>query len=252
MENSRCGLNSSMEDRINPIHTSLGSTHQKDKELLSQLSPLSLSKLVKLLPSGYAITPLHMSSVESLSLWCGGANPQRLPYLKWEKNGDPGLDLGRLLVHVFMYPHYFVTKTLGTVVEKIQGTKGEMQKYGYQMTRDGKSLLLRAYERALKSGRIINHCKFSLEQAKQYIYCDDGRVEPAELVEATVSERKLHGDRVIADALTVEDEDVSDAKQTKVVTPFNSWGGRFDSWKRKKKNKKRNSWSKRYDYTKRV
>jgi len=199
-------------------------------------------------------TPPHEFSriVIALALWVGGANPQRLPFLKWEKNGDPGLDLGRLLVHVFMYPHYFVTKTLGTVVEKIQGTKGEMQKYGYQMTHDSKSLLLRAYERALKSGRIINHCKFSLEQAKQYIYCDDGRIEPAELVEATVAERKLHGDRVIADALTVEDEDVSDAKQVKVATPFNSWGGRFDSWKKKKKNKKKNSWSKHYDYTKRV
>jgi len=59
-------------------------------------------------------------------------------------------------------------------------------------------------------------------------------------------------DRVIADALTTEDDEVSDAKQVKVVTPFNSWGGRFDSWKKKKKRKNKNSWSKRYDYTKRV
>ena len=181
----------------------------------------------------------------------GGQNPQRLPYLKWEKNG-PGWDLGRLLVQTYMYPYYYVTKTLGAVVEKTQGSRGEMQKYGYQMTREGKELLLRAYERALKSGRIINHCKFGLEQAKQYVYYENGGVGPAEMVEATESEKKLHGDHVIADALTVEDDEVSNAKQTKVATPFNSWGGRFDSWKKRKKNKKRHSWSKRYDYTKRV
>ena len=197
-------------------------------------------------------TPVHEFSriIVALSLWCGGANPQRLPYLKWEKNGDPGWDLGRLLVHTFCYPHYYITKTLGAVIEKTKGAKGEMQKYGYQMTREGKSLLLRAYERALKIGKITNHCKFSLEQAKQYIHTKDGGIEPAELVEATTSEKKLHGDRVIADALTVEDEEVSEPKSEKSVTPYNCWSARYDGWKRKKKRKKR-GWNQAYDYTKR-
>ncbi|MHA2313659.1 MAG: hypothetical protein ACXADF_19470 [Candidatus Thorarchaeota archaeon] len=197
-------------------------------------------------------TPPHEFSrvIVALALWCGGANPQRLPFLKWEKNGDPGWDLGRLLVQVYLYPHYHITKTLGAVVEKVQGTKGEMQKYGYQMTREGKSLLLRAYERALKSGKIINHCKFSLDQAKQYVHTKDGGIEPAELVEATTAEKKLHGDRVIADALTVEDEEVSNPRKTKMTTPARSWGGRKDAWDKKRKTKK-NSWQRPYDFTKR-
>jgi len=196
-------------------------------------------------------TPPHEFSrvIVALSLWCGGANPQRLPFLKWEKNG-PGWDLGRLLVQVYSYPFYHITKTLGAVVEKVQGSKGEMQKYGYQMSREGKELLLRAYERALKTGRIINHSKFALDQAKQYIYYQDGGVGPADLVEATSSEKKLHGDHVIADALTTEDEEVSEPKSQKPVTPFNSWGGRFDAWKAKKKRKK-SRWQKPYNYNKR-
>lgn len=181
-------------------------------------------------------TPPHEFSrvIVALALWVGGANPQRIPYLKWEKNG-PGWDLGRLLVHIFQYPHYYITKTLGVVVEKVQGT----QKYGYQMTHDGKELLLRAYERALKTGRITNHSEFALNQAKQYIYNEDGSVGPADLVEATTSEKKLHGDHVIADALTVEDEDVSEPKLKKPPTPYNSWGGRYDAWKSKKRKAKR-------------
>jgi hypothetical protein len=198
-------------------------------------------------------TPPHEFSrvIVALSLWCGGANPQRLPYLKWEKNGDPGWELGRLLVQIFNYPHYYIGKTLGAVVEKVQGTKGAMQKYGYQMTHEGKSLLLRAYERALKTGKITNHCKPSLEQAKQYIYTKDGRIEPAELVEATTAERKLHGDKVIADALTVEDEEVSEARVEKPATPYNCWGARFDNWKKKKKRAKKSSWRKRGSYSRR-
>ena len=181
-------------------------------------------------------TPVHEFArvIVALALWVGGANPQRLPYLKWEKNG-PGWNLGRLLVQSFAYPHYYVTKTLGAVVEKIHGTKGEMQKYGYHMSREGKELLLRAYERALKIGSITNHCEFSLEQATKYVYYKDGGVGPADLVESTTSEKGLHGDRVIADALTVEDDEVSEPKNKKPPTPFNSWGGRFDAWRKEKK-----------------
>ena len=195
-------------------------------------------------------TPHEFSRIiVALSLWCGGANPQRLPYLKWEKNG-PGWEVGRLLVQTFCYPHYYVTKTLGAVVEKTQGTKGEMQKYGYHTSREGKDLLLRAYERALKTGKITNHCKASLEQAKQYIHYKDGGIGPAELVEATISEKKLHGDKVIADALTTEDEEVSDPKPKRPATPHNCWGARYDGWKKKKK-KKKHGWNQVYDYTKR-
>ncbi|NIM82585.1 MAG: hypothetical protein GTO20_27690, partial [Candidatus Aminicenantes bacterium] len=90
----------------------------------------------------------------ALALWCGGANPQRLPYLKWENNG-PGWDLGRLLVQTFKYPYYYCSETIGKVGNK------KTDKYGYHISRESKELLLRAYERALLQGKIINHDKQS-------------------------------------------------------------------------------------------
>lgn len=195
-------------------------------------------------------TPPHEFSrvIVALALWVGGANPQRIPFLKWEKNG-PGWDLGRLLVEIYNYPHYYCTKTIGTVVEKTTG-KGALQKYGYHATREGKELLLRAYERALKGCKIINHDKEGLEQAKLYIYNQDGSVGPAELVGATAAEKKQHGDIVIADALTTEDSEVSDPKQEEMKIPPNSFAGRKKVYMQKRRRAKQRSrgWRKAYDY----
>ncbi len=196
-------------------------------------------------------TPPHEFSriIVALALWVGGANPQRLPYLKWEKNG-PGWDLGRLLVQVFCYPHYYITKTTGTVIEKVSSNSASGQKYGYHMTREGKEILLREYERALKTGKIHNHDEDALKQAKTYIYNQDGSVGPATLVGATSAEMKQHGDKVIADALTVEDEDVSSPKAKKFIVPAGCFADRCNKYKKKRKRdkKNRNGWKKSYNF----
>jgi len=176
--------------------------------------------------------------VVALALWVGGANPQRLPFLKWEMNG-PGWDLGRLLVHTFCYPFYYRSETVGTV-----GVK-KTDKYGYHMSRESKALLLRAYERALLQGKIINHDKKGLEQAKTYIHYPEGGVGPADLVKAKQSDRKLHGDIVIADALTTEDKEVNEPKKAKIQAPYRSWDWRFNRYKNRNKSK---GWRKKFSF----
>lgn len=176
--------------------------------------------------------------IVALALWCGGSAPQRLPYLKWENNG-PGWDLGKILVQTYKYPFYYRSKTVGTVTEKTS------DKYGYQMSRPSKELLLRAYERALLQGRIINHDKRGLEQAKYYIYYPGGGVGPAEMQDKKLAEQLLHGDIVIADALTTEDREVAEPKKKTPQAPFHSFGYRYKQWKRGSKPK---GWQRKYSF----
>lgn len=187
-------------------------------------------------------TPVHEFArvVIALALWVGGAYPQRLPFLKWEKNG-PGLELGRLLVKVFKYPSFYRSEQVGTVGEK------KTDKYGWHSNRERKQLLLRAYERALFTGKIINHDKRGIEQAKFYIYYPGGGVGPAELQDKNQAEMLLHGDIVMADALTTDDKEVSQPKPIFPSAPHRSWGYRYEQWKASKlKNK---GWRRRFDFT---
>jgi len=177
--------------------------------------------------------------IVALALWCGGANPQRLPFLRWENNG-PGWDLGRLLVHDFKYPYYYCSEITGKV-----GTK-KTDRYGFHISRESKELLLRAYERALLQGKITNHDKQSLEQAKYYIYMPSGAVGPADLTDKKQAEKLLHGDRVMADALTVEDKEVMQPKKPKINAPYQSFGWRYNKWRRSKQQQK--GWRKKFSF----
>lgn len=176
--------------------------------------------------------------IVALALWCGGCNPQRLPFLKWESNG-PGWDLGKLLVKDFQYPFYYCSESVGTVTDK------SSDKYGFQTNRTSKELLLREYERALLQGKIINHDARGLEQAKYYIYYPSGGVGPAELQDKKQADMLLHGDIVMADALTADDKNVARAKEAKVNAPFRSWGSRFEAWK---KSQKQSGWQRKYSF----
>lgn len=177
--------------------------------------------------------------ITALALWCGGSNPQRLPYLKWENNG-PGWDLGRLLVKEFHYPFYYVSETIGKVTDKKRG------KYGFHVSRESKELLLRAYERALMQGKIINHDKRGLEQAKYYIYHPSGAVGPADLTDKTAAEKLLHGDIVMADALTVEDKEVAKPRGQQKMAPYRSFGWRYEQ--KMKSRQKSKGWRQKFSF----
>jgi len=141
--------------------------------------------------------PYEMARIAiAMALWVGGRMPHHRPLLVWEKNG-PGRDFGRQIVVIFRYPRYYRDVKVGESFE-VAG-----KKYGWQSTREAKKLLLANYRRALAHGGIINHCKFGLLEARQYVYYDDGGIGPAELIEENTSAKETHGDIVIADALTL-------------------------------------------------
>jgi len=51
--------------------------------------------------------PYEMARIAmALALWIGGR--KKLPFLKWDMNGDPGYDFGKIVVKQFHYPYYTV------------------------------------------------------------------------------------------------------------------------------------------------
>lgn len=169
--------------------------------------------------------------IVALAIWCGGRKPRGLPFLKWEMNG-PGWDVSKLLVHEFLYPYYYRLKKSGQTVEKPGKT------YGWHSSRDRKFELLQAYDRALAHGGYINRSEYALDQAKLYIHYAGGGIGPAYLVEESDSTRKAHGDAVMADALTIDDSEIPEAKHEKPKCPVNSCGYRRAQAMAKKKRKK--------------
>lgn len=157
--------------------------------------------------------PYEMARVvAALCLWVGGCQPRRLPFLKWEMNG-PGWDFGRVMVRTYSYPYYYRQTIAGQIVDK------ETLKYGWHSSREAKKLLLDTLERKYAHGGYINHSLLALEECKSYIYYPDGGIGPAGLFEESPSARKLHGDKVIADALTQEDDNVPVSRPEKMPLP---------------------------------
>lgn len=143
--------------------------------------------------------PYEMAKiVAALCLWVGGR--KKLPFQKWEMNG-PGWDFGRVTVKTYHYPYYYRLRKPGDRKEKLQ------KKYGWHSSQNAKNILLDNYDRALARGKYINHSKWAMEEAMNYVYYSDGGCGPAELIEENASAKKTHGDCVIADALTIDDSD---------------------------------------------
>ena len=183
--------------------------------------------------------------VTAAALWIGGANPWRLPYLIWESNGDPGIDFGKIIVGKFKYPYIYMEKTSGRLVDK------RTDHYGFHSSREKKGELLALYRRCLAHGGIINHCAISLDEAMNYVYYSSGGIGPVCLTEESSEARKTHGDRVIADALTLlASDEIPKLKHMGPKAPRNSTGYRRDRAIRKKKREKQTSFGsrKRFDF----
>lgn len=175
--------------------------------------------------------------VMPIAIWFGGRGRCNLPFLIWEKNG-PGLDFGKRVVKMFRYPRYYKTVPVGKVFDK------NTDKYGWQSTTESKEELLTEYDHALMYGDIINHSKPALDEARQYIRFGEGRIGPACLMEEDKSARKTHGDRVIADALTLL-RNKKPRNKIQLEMPQGSHGYRREMRKKPKHNKHK-SW--RHDY----
>lgn len=156
----------------------------------------------------------------AVALWFGGAKPFRLPFLKWENNG-PGWDTGDILVKKCFYPYYYRSEQYGKVTNK------KTQQFGFQMSRQSKFMLLSAYDKALTYGPYANRSKIALEEASTYVHLPSGGYGPAFMMQESASAKQTHGDRVIADALTIDDKELPKIKTTKRTPPRNSAGHRF-------------------------
>ncbi len=184
--------------------------------------------------------------VVALAVWCGGRKPRKLPFLKWEMNG-PGWDFGKIIVREFYYPYFYKKIKSGRVVDK------KTMNYGWHSNTDSKFELLSLYDRMLAHGGYINHSKKGLEQMKLYIHYAGGGIGPAYLVEESASARKLHGDIVIADALTLDDKELPKVRHGDVKSPFNSCGYRKDIiLKKKKALKDLKHWRKSFNFTRSI
>lgn len=180
--------------------------------------------------------------VIATALWCGGANPRRLPFLKWEENG-PGWDLGRCIVKIFHYPYYYTPEKPGMIGS---GIPKKQRKYGWHNSRQTKMELLDLYNRKLAHGGYVNPDKKALEQCKLYIHYPGGGLGPAEMVFESASARLLHGDIVMADALTLEDDRIPAVRHKGLLAPKGSFAWRKEQ-KIKKKTKKK-SWRKQFSF----
>jgi hypothetical protein len=173
----------------------------------------------------------------ALAIWCGGRKPIGLPFFKWEMNG-PGWDFGKIVVKEFHYPHYYRQEVVNTITTK------RTKKYGWHSSQDAKKALLWALDRAYAHGGYINHSIESLDEALFYIEYTDGGCGPASFVEESKSARKTHGDRVIADALTIEDGKIPRTAKHSPEYAKNTIGHRRQK-AMDRKNKDKNSWRKK-------
>jgi hypothetical protein len=156
----------------------------------------------------------------AVAMWFGGAKPFRLPFLKWENNG-PGWDVGRIIVKKCLYPYFYRNESVGKTIDK------KKEQYGFQMSRESKYLLLSIYDKALSYGGYANRSKIALEEARSIVHFPSGGIGPAYLMHENASAKKTHADRVIADALTIDDKELPKIKSSKKTPPRNSAGYRF-------------------------
>ena len=152
-------------------------------------------------------------------VWFGGKRPP--PFVCWEANG-PGSIFGRAFTKLG-YPFFYRQRNTGTM----RNQRGD--KWGWHSNKERKEVLLGEYRDAIASDRVIVHCAESLDECEDYIYNDSGVLMPAKLREEQEGGRALHGDHVIADALTVlAREEMGKQKATPVRAAPQSFAGRRD------------------------
>lgn len=140
------------------------------------------------------VAPEELAEIAALAgVWFGGLKGSA--FIAWENNG-PGGGFGRKLVKGLSYPHCYY--------QRVEGTKEQQKttRWGWHSNNARKEVLLTEYREEVATGRLVNPCKESLDEALDYIYDEAGRLIPGKLKEESEGGRALHGDHVIADALT--------------------------------------------------
>ncbi len=170
----------------------------------------------------------------ALALWVGGC---RRVNMIWEANG-PGWDFGRQVVKLYRYPTYYTDLPSGTTKTKAG------KKYGWHSSREKKEEALGVLRRAYAHNGFVNHSTEALDEALTYVRYAAGGIGPAVMVEEGAGARLCHGDRVIADMLTLWAIDGKRQKTPKdgARPPKNSMAGRrAEREKIKKRNRRQTS-----------
>lgn len=162
------------------------------------------------------------ATVAKAALWFGGI---KLPLVIFEKNG-PGGVFGRKLLKLG-YQNIYYQEILD------QKSRVTTKKWGWHSSDVKKQMLLGEYRDALKTNSIINPCKEALDEALDYVYDSNGRIEPASLGVEEGGGSALHGDHVIADALLLFGRKGLPSKEAKVehVAPKGSFAFRKKQFK---------------------
>lgn len=178
----------------------------------------------------------------AVAIWVGGQ--KGLPFIIWEANGDPGIDFGRNIYKIFNYPYVYVDESVGKLTDK------KSQTYGFHSSREKKEALLSNYRRLLAQGGYVNPSEQALDEALVYIYYENGGIGPSELLEENANARATHGDRVIADALSLwpSRADKGIAENITPKAPHGSFAWRKTQFKRPKKKKKNPSWRQKFNF----
>jgi hypothetical protein len=165
------------------------------------------------------------------ALWCGGRS---IPLIIWENNGDPGFDFGNQLANTYRYPNVYFDRQAGTLRQKVG------KRWGWRSSPEKKALALGLLRRAYAHGKFVNHSGKALDEALSYIHYEDGGIGPAELVEESASNRKSHGDRVIADMLCIVGvQHAPKYRYDEASHPQRSIGYRLSQFKKAIKDKKK-------------
>lgn len=192
-----------------------------------------------------ADTPPHDLAriVCAAGLFFGGQ--KNWPLVVWESNGPGGI-FGKELIRMG-YPNFYFEGNWDSI------RAGKSQRYGWHSNRQKKEDLLGIYRRALARDDVINHSDRAIDEAEEYIYYDGGGIGPAQLLQESEQARSTHGDRVIADALTVIGMMESpEAEAKEPAEPLDSIAGRrrkyrarrqtsMRRWERRAQGRRRNA-----------
>jgi hypothetical protein len=146
--------------------------------------------------------------VATAGVWFGGLRPPA--YVVHENNGPGGI-FGRKMVKIG-YPSIYYQRT------ETRSNK-RTERWGFHTSKQSKEVLLGLYRDALAKDDIVNPCEESLDEAEDYIYSETGLLIPSILREESSGGRELHGDHVVADALTVIGRDEQGKHREVAIRP---------------------------------
>ena len=124
--------------------------------------------------------------------WFGGV--RGCAFIGWEANGAGGL-FGRTLVRHLMYPWVFFN------LKEDERTPKRTRSYGWHSNPQRKKDVLGIFRGAIARDETIVRSLRTLDEAREYLFFDNGEVGPGELRQESPVAMAVHGDRVIGGAV---------------------------------------------------